>query len=166
MPAESPTGVGIAFDLDSQDTNLSITNVVVDSNSVTDTLYAVQINVPIVNVSITNNNLVGGGTVDLGTSFSNTTSRIAENLGWNPPTPGVISQPGFSTSPTTNETLYDCMVTVAGATLAVIKVNNVAIAWPPVAGAPVKGPVTLKVPVNGSIQVTGGSGQSWVWTPQ
>jgi hypothetical protein len=67
----------------------------------------------------------------------------------------------YVTTMQSNPFPYDCMVTVVGTMLTGIQVNNHGIAWPTGVVA-VKGPITVKVPVNGSIKVSG-TGGSWTW---
>lgn len=161
--AQQPTSIGIQLMSDQQNLIQTISECVVNGNAVENAAIAIDINSDIYAVSISENNLTGNG-VGIQIETGNTVSgcRFAGNLGWNPPPPSAITPPGYSTASTPNITSYDCMVYVAGTSLTSIKVNGNAIAWP---SGTVKGPIGVHVPVNGTIQV-GGSGGSWVWTPE
>jgi parallel beta-helix repeat protein len=104
----------------------------------------------------------GGLTIAAGVIIVN--SRIAGNLGINPPSPSAISQPPYSTGTVTNNTPFDCMVYVVGLSLTGIKVNSHSIGWP-VATASIVGPIGVHLSVNATISATG-SGASWVWIPE
>jgi hypothetical protein len=159
---ESPlTGVGIELLSDNDNLNTVIAGVVIDANAVTDTSVAIWLHTNIQDISVTDNNLIGNSTgVMIPTTHTVSDLRIAGNLGENPPAISAFTQPTFPSA--TNTTGFDCMVSVAGL-LTDVQVNGKYIAWPP-SGTSVTGPITVKVPVNGSIAVSGSG--SWYWTPQ
>jgi len=162
------TGVGIELISDTANSILpsqTAIGIVVDSNTVTEMLVGIWLHTNLQDVSVTDNNVVGNVTaIELPTTHTIADLRVAGNLGHNPPSPSVIAQPTIMATPQTNVFSYDCSVSVAGSALTSITLDSVSLPWPPT-GVTVTGPITVDVPVNAKIKVTG-TGATWYWTPQ
>jgi hypothetical protein len=177
----SPSGTGIEVSIAAGDNTSALTNVVIASCGVANAATGIMVGCDIKYASITNNNLASlTNPFVIGTSggspYTTTGSRVAGNLGWNPPLASLLSQPSNPTGTGgafTNPFIYDCMVSVAIGTsggtngvLSSISVDGHAIAWPTGAGVSVAGPVVVQVPVNGSITVAGTAPLTWFWTAE
>jgi parallel beta-helix repeat protein len=153
------TGTGIRLVTDPLNIITTISGAVVDANTVTGTLFGIEVSTNIASVSITDNDLTGNiNAIEL-SSGTITGCRFAGNLGWTPP--AISPQPTIGSSATVNTYNYDCQVSVAGSSLSGITVNSQVLQWQP---GTVVGPITVRVPVNAKILVTGTS-PTWEWIP-
>jgi Pectate lyase superfamily protein len=105
--------------------------------------------------TVTNNNVAACQTpLNIATGATLVQVRICGNLGYTP-APSLTPAPSIS-SAQTNTFPFDCTAYIKNATT--VTVNGQALG--------VTGTISVRIPVNSTIHVTGSGSQAWVWIPE
>lgn len=164
------TGVAIATALQlipPGDGSTMQSNVLVANNNIVACTKGVDIENNLSGCVITNNNVSSTTTaLNIGSGFTLTNVRIADNLGINPPAPTIITQPPMTSLTQTNTFPFDCTVYVkpAMATITEIDVNGLAVLSSP--DPSLASPLRVHLPVNGSVRLTYSGSPRWEWIPE
>jgi Pectate lyase superfamily protein/Right handed beta helix region len=111
------------------------------------------------NLVVEGNNLKNLTNLLTATSGYPKNSKISQNVGFNPPDPSTISQPGIGTSLVTNANPFDCMVYIWGGSGVQVAVD----------GAPSMAtgtPISIRVPATGTIKLAYTTAPTWYWIPE